>query len=115
LHLYRFFYYHEVAYIYIELIGIKKDTFDLIIDILKEAEKKKKKLGERKNKVYIEDRLLMTIFYLIEYCTYFYIAKSYGIAENICYRNITWIEDILSKHEKFSLSKKKDLLKVKMK
>lgn len=59
----------------------------------------------------MEDRLLMTLEYLREYRTYFHIAKSYGISESCCYRNIRWVEDTLIKHKDFSLPGRKALLK----
>ena len=62
------------------LTGVKKETFTKMIDILKEADHKKKSRGGRKNKLYIEDQLLMTLEYLREYRTYFHISQSYGLS-----------------------------------
>ncbi len=59
----------------------------------------------------MEDRLLMALEYLREYRTYFHVAKSYGISESTCYRNIKWIEDIVVNHPDFALPGKKALLK----
>lgn len=53
------------------LIGVKKNTFYKIVNILQEAEVKKKVKGGRKNKLTIEDRLLMVLEYISEYRTYF--------------------------------------------
>jgi hypothetical protein len=52
------------------LTGIRRNTFDKMIDILKEAEKIKKRLGGKPNKFVMEDRLLMALEYLREYRTY---------------------------------------------
>jgi Helix-turn-helix of DDE superfamily endonuclease len=93
------------------LTGIKRTTFEKIIGILKEAEKKKKNRGGKPNKLIIEDRLLMALEYLREYRTYFRVATSYEISESACYRNIVWIENVLIKHPDFALPGRKALLK----
>ena len=53
-----------------------KSTFSKIVEILEDAEKNKKKLGGKPNKVSIPDRLLMTLEYLREYRTYFHLMTS---------------------------------------
>jgi len=93
------------------LSGVKKSTFQKIIEILKEAEKNKKARGGKPNTLAMEDRLLMALEYLREYRTYFHVASSYGISESSCYRNIKWIEDTLIKHPDFALPGRKALLK----
>ena len=93
------------------LTGVKRLTFDKIIDILKKAEAVKKIQGGKPNNLTMEDRLLMTLEYLREYRTYFHIAHSYGLSESACYRNIRWIEDVLIKHPDFALPGRKALLK----
>jgi hypothetical protein len=92
------------------LTGVKRSTFDKMIEILKEAEVLKKRFGGKPNKLVIEDRLLMTLEYLREYRTYFHVANNYGIRENTCYRNIIWVENVLVKSKEFSLPKKKELI-----
>ncbi len=92
------------------LTGIQRNTFDKGIEILKEAEKMKKKQGGKPNKLIMEDRLLLCLEYLREYRTYYHIAKSWNISESACYRNIIWIEDTLIKSKEFSLPKRKELL-----
>lgn len=93
------------------LTGVKRSTFLKMLEILQEAEVKKKSLGGRNNDVCLEDRLLMSLEYLREYRTYFHISKSYGISESTCYRNCRWIENTLIKEGTFSLPGKKELLK----
>lgn len=93
------------------LTGIKRTTFEKMVEILKEAEKKKKNVGGKPNKLVIEDRLLMVLEYLREYRTYFHVAASYQISESACYRNIRWIEDVLIKHPDFALPGRKTLIK----
>lgn len=93
------------------LTGIKQATFNLMVNILNQAEAKRKLQGGKPNKLSIEDRLLMALEYLREYRTYFHISRGYGISESACYRNIRWIEDTLIKDGRFSLPGKKELLK----
>lgn len=93
------------------LTGIKRRTFDKIIEILTAEERKKKAQGGKPNNLSMEDRVLMTLEYLREYRTYFHISQSYGLSESACYRNIRWIEDTLIKCKVFSLPGRKTLLK----
>lgn len=93
------------------LTGIKRKTFDKMIEILNEAEKIKMAQGGKPNILSMEDRLLMTLEYLREYRTYFHISQSYGISESACWRNIQWIESTLVKDKEFRLPGKKALLK----
>lgn len=97
------------------LTGIKRQTFNKMIVILKEAEAIKKILGGKPNDLTMEDRLLMMLEYNREYRTYFHVASSYGVSESSCYRNICWIENILIKHPDLALPGKKALLKSDMK
>lgn len=93
------------------LTGIKRTTFDVMINKLSEEEAILKVQGGKPNKLGIENRLLMTLEYLREYRTYFHISRSYGISESACYRNIRWVEDTLIKDGQFSLPGRKALLK----
>ena len=82
-----------------------------MIEILKEAELLKKARGDRLHKLYIEDRLLMSLEYIREYPAYFHKATNYGISESSCQRNIRWIEGTLIKHKDFALPGRKELRK----
>ena len=93
------------------LTGVKKSTFEKMISILKEADQIKKARGGRKNKLSLEDRLLMALEYIREYRTYFHISQSYGVSESTAYDTIKWIENTLIKHSDFALPGRKALLK----
>jgi hypothetical protein len=93
------------------LTGIKRLTFEKMIEILREAHKKKKSKGGRKNALCIEDMLLMSLEYLREYRTYFHCGQSFGISESAAFNTIRWVEDTLIKHPDFSLPGRKELLK----
>lgn len=93
------------------LTGVKKATFEEMVNVLQEARVQKKLRGGRKNKLSIEEILLMTLEYLREYRTYFHISKSYGMSEGYAYKTIRWVEDTLIKRKVFSLPGRKALLK----
>jgi DDE superfamily endonuclease len=93
------------------LTGVKKPTFEEMVKILQAARAQKKLRGGRKNKLSIEETLLMTLEYLREYRTYFHVSKSYGISEGYAYKTIRWVEDTLIKSKVFSLPGRKALLK----
>lgn len=86
--------------------GVKRTTFERMVELLKEAEWEKKARGGRPNRLCMEERLLMWLEYLREYRTYFHTGASWGVSESACFRNCVWIEDILIKHAEFSLPKR---------
>jgi hypothetical protein len=93
------------------LVGVKKETFTLMLKILQQAEKKQKALGGKRNHLGLADRLLMSLEYLREYRTYFHMGRSYGLSESASYRNCRWVEDTLIKSGEFSLPGRKKLRK----
>ena len=93
------------------LTGVKRTTFEKMTLILQEADKAKKIRGGRKNKLSIENMLLMALEYLREYRTYFHISQSYGVSESSAYKAVRWVEDTLIKHPDFALPGRKELLK----
>lgn len=90
------------------LTGIKRTTFEKMLEILKEKEIEKNQLGGRPNKISLEERLLMWLEYMREYGTYFHIATKHKISESTCFRNCVWIEDILIKSKEFKLPNKRE-------
>ena len=89
------------------ITGVKRATFNKMIEILKKSYAEKHKRRGRKPKLSIESQLMAAL----EYWTYAHIAASYGIAESNIYRNIKWIEDTLIKDGTFRLPGKKELVK----
>ena len=49
------------------ITGVKRSTFDKMVEIISAAEKIKKARGGRPNNLSVEDRVLMTLEYLREY------------------------------------------------
>ena len=93
------------------LTGVKRTTFEKMTLILQEADKVKKIRGGRKNKLSIENMLLMALEYMREYRTYFHISQSYGVSESSAYKAVKWVEDTLIKDPDFALPGRKELLK----
>jgi hypothetical protein len=93
------------------LTGVKRSTFDKMLEILEESIKKRDANSGRKKKLSIEDCLLMALEYLREYRTYFHVSQSYGVSESNTYKIIRWVEDTLIKHPAFALPGRKALLK----
>ena len=90
------------------LTGVKRTTFDAMLEILYDAEKLKKKTGKPK-KISIPDRLLLALEYLRENRTFFHISQGYRVHETTAIRICHWVENTLIKSKKFSLPSKKIL------
>ena len=93
------------------LTGVKRTTFDKMVDILKQTITTRKTKKGRKKKLSIENMLLMTLEYIREYRTYFHISQSYSVSESNAYKTVKWVEDTLIKHPDFALPGRKALLK----
>ena len=91
-------------------VGVKKQTFDLMIKILSFAYAVKHELGGRPDNLPLEDKLLMSLNYWREYRTYGHIGITYGYSESQTCRIIRWCEDILIKSGSFTISGKQELL-----
>ena len=90
------------------ITGVKRATFDKMVEILKKGYAEKHRRRGRKPKLSIENQLLATLEYLREYRTYAHIAANYGIAESNIYRSIRWVEETLIKDGIFSLPGRKE-------
>lgn len=93
------------------LTGVKRTTFDKMVNILEQSIKNRETTKGRKKKLSIENMLLMTLEYIREYRTYFHISQSYSISESNAYKTVRWVEDTLIKHPDFALPGRKALLK----
>ena len=92
------------------LTGVRKETFDLMVKLLKESEEKRKKILGRPLKLIYADQILMMLEYLREYRTYYHISTDYSISESSCYKMIKRAEDVLIKSKAFSLPTKNRLM-----
>ena len=93
------------------ITGVKRPTFEKMLEILRPKLKEKLSKGGRKPSLTLEEMLLAALEYWREYRTYAHIAASYGVHESNMYRLIKWVEDVLIKDGTFSLPGKKALLK----
>jgi hypothetical protein len=90
--------------------GVRKETFQVMLLILRTEREKLHKVGGRVMKLLEEDQLLMTLEYLREYITYFSLGIRYGISESNCYKIIKKTEDTLIKSGVFNLPNKNEIL-----
>ena len=93
------------------ITGVKRETFEKMLEILKPKHEEKLSKGGRKPKLSLEEMLLASLEYWREYRTYAHIAASYGIHESNMHRLIKWVENVLINDGTFSLPGKKALLK----
>jgi len=93
------------------ITGVKRETFEKMVEILHAAQERSLKKGGRKPKLSIEEKLLATLEYLREYRTLIHISASYGVSESNLSRIIKRVEDTLIKDGSFSLPGRKALLK----
>ncbi len=93
-----------------QIVGVKRETFEVMTDILKKAYAKKHKKGGRNSKLTIEAQLLMTLKYNRQYVTQKELAYEFEVGEATVHDTIVWVEDTLVKDGKFSLPGKKTLL-----
>ena len=89
--------------------GVKKHTFEVMVQVVTESEAKRKRLSGRPNKLSYEDQVLMTLEYLREYRTYFSIGEIYEVSEANAYKIIKRTEDILIQAKEFKLPSRKEL------
>ena len=92
------------------LTGVKRGTFDAMLEALRKAKRKARRKGGAPNKLALADRLLMTLGSWREYRTYFHIGLDYGVDETVALRNIRAIEDALAASGLFALPGRKALL-----
>lgn len=92
-----------------EVTGILPDTFNVMVEKLREAYKEThRKLG-RNRKLSIEDMLLMTLEYYKEYRSLKCIGASYGLHKTNVNKTIRWVENVLVESGLFTLPGKKKL------
>lgn len=88
--------------------GVKPETFEAMLEVLEQAEGRKKKTG-RPSKLSLSEQLLLTLMYWREYRSQFHIALSYGVHETTATRIIGKVEDALIASGRFKLTTKQAL------
>jgi len=98
------------AAIFKRLIGVKRQTFDTMVSVLRSAYEKKHEKGGRPPKLSIENQLMLALEYWRQYITFAELGFNYGVAESTAHDITVWVEDELIKCGKFSLPGKKALI-----
>ena len=86
-----------------QVIGVKKETFEVMVEILKLAYAAKHKHRGRHAKLSIQDMLLMTLKYWRQYITQLELSIEFQVGEATTHDVIVWVENSLAKSKKFSL------------
>ena len=94
---------------YQELFGIKKPTFDKMLEILQAKHVELHKKGGRKPKLSVLDKLIIMLTYYRDYRTMNNIAFDYGVVKSTICDTVKWVENVLVKDGSFSLPKKRTL------
>jgi len=102
---------------YQELFGIKKETFDKMLSILEEADNKHQaykeahRVGGRRARLGVLDKLIIMLGYYHDYRTMTNIAFDYGVSKSRISDAVKWVEQTLIREGTFSLPSKRQLLK----
>ena len=94
---------------YQELFGVKKATFEKMLEILNIQYKQDHEKGEKPLKLSILDKLVITLCYYREYRTMQHIAFDYNVSKSTICESIKWVEQTLIKSGVFSLPSKRQL------
>ena len=96
------------------LIGVKKGTYEVMVEEYKKYEKERTKnhgIGGRKQSLCEEDKILFMLEYHREYRTLAHMGFDYGISEPAASKLVREVESVLIKSGKFSLPSKRVLYK----
>ena len=93
-----------------QIIGVKPNIFEEMVNVLTEAYVLKHKKGGRPPKLQIPDQLFMSLKYWRQYVTQKELSYEFEVGEATVHDTIVWVENTLIKSGKFSLPGKKALL-----
>lgn len=95
---------------YQTILGVKKQTFDAMLEILeRNYAEQHKKGGRHLSKLSLADKLAITLEYYREYRPMRNIAFDWDISKSMVHKSIKWVEDTLTKSKEFSLPSKRIL------
>ena len=94
---------------YQELFGVKKATFDKMLEILTEQFKNEHAKGGKPPKLSVLDKLIIMLCYYREYRTMQHIAFDYEVTKATICNSIHWVEKTLIKSGVFRLPSKREL------
>ena len=95
---------------YQKYLGVKKKTFDVMLQILEKDYQRKHKMGGRPPKLSVLDKLMIMLQYYREYRAMDNIAFDYGVSKSTISDAIKWVEETLVKDGTFRLPSKRKLL-----
>ena len=95
---------------YQRLLGVKKTTFDKMLEILEKAYTHEHLKGGHPPKLSVLDKLVIMLGYYREYRPMENIAFDYGVAKSTICESIKWVEYTLIKSGVFSLPSKRKLI-----
>ena len=93
-----------------QIIGVKRETYEAMLEILVEAYAQKHKKGGRPSKLPLSAQLFMALKYWRQYVTQKELSYEFEVGEATTHDIIVWVEDTLVKSGKFSHPGKKALL-----
>lgn len=94
---------------YQKYFGVKKPTFEKMLEILKETYRKEHLCGGRPLKISLLDKLVIMLAYYREYRTMDSIAFDYGVSKSTISQSIHWVEQALILSGEFRLPSKREL------
>jgi predicted DNA-binding protein YlxM (UPF0122 family) len=96
---------------YQEIFGIRKSTFEKMLEILECKYKELHEQGGRPSRLSVLDKLVVTLGYYRDYRTMNNIAFDYDVSKSRISDAIKWVENELIKEEIFSLPSKREMTK----
>jgi hypothetical protein len=90
------------------LVGVKRSTFDLMVEALKKLWKTKRRRGGPSPRLSLDDQILLTLSYWRNYGTYFETGSKFGVSESSAFIYCRWVENNLIKQKIFHLPGKKN-------
>ena len=93
------------------MIGVTKETFEKMLEILESANKEMHKRGGMPSRLSVLDKLVVMLGYYHDYRTMENIAFDYGISKSRICDEISWVEMTLIKDGTFALPFKREILK----
>ena len=94
---------------YQEIFGVKKPTFEVMLEILEENNLERHKKGGRPPRLSVLDKLIIMLQYYREYRAMQHIAFDYGVSKSTICDFIAWVEQTLIKSGRFRLPSKREL------
>jgi predicted DNA-binding protein YlxM (UPF0122 family) len=96
---------------YLVTFGIRKPTFDKMLEILESEYMRMHRAGGRPPRLNVLDKLVVTIGYYHDYRTMENIAFDYGVSKSRICDAVKWVEQTIIKDGCFALPSKRELVK----